>query len=134
MLASPIGGRLIFFQVAQTIIKHPLLVPKAATTTDRLDLMNPTNPYFSNTATELAHNHITCDLFIFTHGDKRTQQYKNLATLSDLAKKSSGSLYYYPEYSPRTLAMKFSNELYHSLTRKMAWEGVFRIRTSAGFT
>ncbi len=29
--------------------------------------------------------------------------------------------------------MKFSNELYHSLTRKTAWEAVFRIRCSAGF-
>jgi hypothetical protein len=29
--------------------------------------------------------------------------------------------------------MKFSNELYHSLTRRMAWEAVFRIRTSTGF-
>jgi hypothetical protein len=54
--------------------------------------------------------------------------------MSELAKKSSGSLYYYPEYSARTLAMKFSNELYHSLTRKMAWEAVFRIRTSVGFS
>ena len=29
--------------------------------------------------------------------------------------------------------MKFTNELYNCLTRKNAWEGVFRIRTSAGF-
>lgn len=53
--------------------------------------------------------------------------------MSDLARRSSGNLYYYPEYNPRTLAMKFSNELYHGLTRKMAWEAVFRIRTSFGF-
>ena len=53
--------------------------------------------------------------------------------MSDLARRSSGNLYYYPEYNPRNLAMKFSNELYHSLTRKMAWEAVFRIRTSFGF-
>jgi hypothetical protein len=30
--------------------------------------------------------------------------------------------------------LKFANELYHSLTRKIAWEGVFRIRISTGFT
>lgn len=29
--------------------------------------------------------------------------------------------------------MKFTNELYNCLTRKNAWEAVFRIRTSAGF-
>lgn len=29
--------------------------------------------------------------------------------------------------------MKFTNELYHCLTRRVAWEGVFRIRLSFGF-
>jgi phage anti-repressor protein len=30
--------------------------------------------------------------------------------------------------------MKFTNELYSSLTQPVAWESVFRIRTSYGFT
>lgn len=30
--------------------------------------------------------------------------------------------------------LKFSNELYHCLIRKVAWEGVFRIRVSFGFS
>jgi protein transport protein SEC24 len=118
-------------------VKHPLLQPKQANTADRLDLMNATNPYFANTASELAHNHITCDLFVFTQGvGTKAQQYKNLATMSDLARRSSGNLYYYPEYSVQgrgCLAMKFSNELYHALSRKTAWEAVFRIRVSTGF-
>jgi hypothetical protein len=29
--------------------------------------------------------------------------------------------------------MTFTNELYHCLTRRQAWESVFRVRTSAGF-
>jgi protein transport protein SEC24 len=137
LMANPIGGRLILFQVAQTIIKHPLLAPKAGNSADRTDLVNATNPYFANTASELAHSQITCDLFIFSHGGSRNQQggaYKNLANLADLAKFSSGSLYYYPEYSARGHGMKFSNELYHCLTRRVAWEAVFRIRTSTGFS
>ena len=73
---------------------------------------------------------MSVDLFILTHGKN---QYKNLQTFADLARKSSGNLYYYQEYSTRTLGLKFSNELYHDLVRKTAWEGVFRIRTSAGF-
>jgi hypothetical protein len=28
LMENPIGGRLILFQVAQTIIKHPLLAPR----------------------------------------------------------------------------------------------------------
>jgi hypothetical protein len=73
---------------------------------------------------------MSCDLFIFTHGKN---QYKNLATFSDLARKSSGNLFYYQEYSARTQGLKFSNELYHNLVRRTAWEGVFRIRVSNGW-
>ena len=46
-----------------------MLTPKTqANTVERLDLINPTNAYFSNTGSELAHSQISCDLFIFTHG------------------------------------------------------------------
>jgi hypothetical protein len=108
-----------------------MLAPKAlANTVERLDLVNSSNPYFSNTGSELAHMQMTCDLFIFTHGKN---QYKNMATFADLARRSSGNLYYYPEYTYRSQGLKFYNELYHSLSRRMAWEGVFRIRTSVGY-
>jgi hypothetical protein len=56
MIANPIGGRLFFFQISQTIIKHPMLAPKTLpNTTERMDLVNSTNPYFANTGSELAH-------------------------------------------------------------------------------
>lgn len=70
-------------------------------------------------------------MFIFTTGKG---QFRNLATFSELAKKSCGNLFFYPEFNVYTQAMKFTNELYNNLTRKNAWEAVFRIRTSAGFT
>lgn len=57
-----------------------------------------------------------------------------MQTFADLARKSSGNLYYYQEFNARTFGLKFSNELYHNLTRRTAWEGVFRIRTSVGFS
>jgi len=130
-IAKDIGGRLVFFQVAQTIIKHPVLQPKTLPmTAERIDLVNSTTTQFADTGRDLAHNQISVDLFIFTHGKN---QYKNLQTFADLARKSSGNLYYYQEYSTRNLGLKFSNELYHDLVRKTAWEGVFRIRMSNGF-
>lgn len=108
-----------------------MLTPKTLpNTVERIDLVNSSNPYFANTGTELAHMHMSCDLYIFTHGKN---QYKNLQTFADLARKSSGNLYYYQEFNARTYGLKFSNELYHNLTRRTAWEGVFRIRTSTGF-
>jgi len=69
MITNAIGGKLIFFQLAQAIIKHPMLAPKTLpNTAERIDLVNSTNQYFANTATELAHMHMSCDLYIFTHG------------------------------------------------------------------
>ena len=42
-------------------------------------------------------------------------------------------MFYYPEYEYNQTGLKFTNELYTSLTRSNAWEAVFRIRTSMGF-
>ena len=42
-------------------------------------------------------------------------------------------MYYYPEFDTQQAGLKFSNDLYHSLTRKHAWEAVFRIRLSHGY-
>lgn len=122
---------MIVFQVAQTIIKSALLAPKTQPqTSDRTDLMKSTSPYFNNIASDLAHKQISVDLFVFSLGKG---MYKNLITLSDLARNSSGNLYFYPEFNPRMHMTKFTNELYHTMTRKMAWESVFRIRLSHGF-
>jgi len=53
--------------------------------------------------------------------------------MSDLARLSNGNLFYYPEYEYYQSGLKFTNELYNSLTRSCAWESVFRVRTSTGF-
>jgi len=53
--------------------------------------------------------------------------------MSDLPRYSNGSLYYYPEYEYYESGLKFTNELYNSLTRSCGWEAVFRVRTSTGF-
>lgn len=70
-------------------------------------------------------------MFDFSWGIKKG--YKNLKTFSDISARSSGNVYHYPEFNPRTNGLKFSNELYHNLSRKLAWEAVFRIRLSHGF-
>ena len=73
---------------------------------------------------------MSVDLFVFTIGKG---VFKNLQTMSDLARFSSGNLYYYPEYEYYQAGLKFTKELYNSLTRTCAWEAVFRVRTSTGF-
>ena len=86
--------------------------------------------FFQNTASELAHSQVSVDLFVFTIGKG---VYKNLQTMADLARYSNGNLFYYPEYEYYESGLKFTNELYNSLTRSCAWEAVFRVRTSTGF-
>ena len=78
----------------------------------------------------MAHLQVSVDLFVFTVGKG---VYKNLQTMSDLARFSNGSLFYYPDYEYYQGGLRFTNELYNALTRDTAWESVFRIRTSAGF-
>lgn len=133
-IIKQIGGKMTFFQVSQMILRHPKLQPPAnqgEKKGERLDLWHSTNNYFKNTGTELAHGQVSFDLFDFSWGIKKG--YKNLKTFSDISARASGNVYYYPEFNPRTNGLKFSNELYHNITRKLAWEAVFRIRLSHGF-
>lgn len=118
------------------VLRHPKLQQTAPNKNqkpgaERTDLFQSANAFFKNTGVELAHGQISFDLFTFSHGKKA---YKNLKTFSDIPCHSNGNLYYYPEFNARTQGLKFSNELYHNLTRKIAWESVFRIRLSSGFT
>ena len=62
-----------------------------------MDLWSSTNNFFKNTGVELAHSQISFDLFSFGWGAKNV--YKNLKTFSDIPERSSGNLYYYPEFN-----------------------------------
>lgn len=121
---------MLLFQVSVAIQKMPELQPKQGAEQNIGDKFGQSNLFFQNTASELAHSQVSVDLFVFTTG-KGT--YKNLQTMADLARYSNGNLFYYPEFEYYETGLKFSNELYNSLTRSCAWEAVFRIRTSTGF-
>ena len=43
--------------------------------------------------------------------------YKNLQTMSDLARFSNGNLFYYSDFEYYQSGLRFTNELYNSLTR-----------------
>ena len=78
----------------------------------------------------MAHSQISCEIYLFTQGKN---QYKNLQTFSDLARYSSGNLYHYADFNARSHSTKFQHELWTNLTRKLAWEAVFRVRLSHGY-
>lgn len=72
-----------------------MLTVKASSPQDMQAKFGSSNNYFLNTGSELAHTQISVDLFVFTTGK---QQFKNLQTFADLARNSSGNLYFYPEF------------------------------------
>jgi hypothetical protein len=53
-------------------------------------------------------------------------------TLGQLVRKSGG-LWFYQEFDVYQHAMKFTNDLYHCITRLKAWDASFKVRTSLGF-
>ena len=97
-----IGGKMQFFQVSHMILRHPKLQPPAGKDppkqgAERMDLWSSSNGFFKNTGVELAHSQISFDLFSFGWGSKNV--YKNLKTFSDIPERSSGNMYYYPEFN-----------------------------------
>lgn len=59
-IIKQIGGKMVFFQVSQMILRHPKLQPANQANppkqgTERLDLQQSSNTFFKNTGTELAH-------------------------------------------------------------------------------
>lgn len=92
--------------------------------------MLSSNVILRDLAMKMAHCFISIDLFVLSTG---LECFRNLQTMADLAKFSSGNLFYYPNYEYYKLGLRFTNELYSCLTRECAWEAVFRLRTSPGF-
>ena len=60
------------------------------------------------------------------------QSYMDLATLGQLTKHTTGTVYHYPNFSDVTMGEKLSRDLQHSLTREQGWEAVMRVRVSRG--
>lgn len=129
-IAQHIGGRIFLFQASQNVTALPELALKPEAAKETHAKFSSSNMYYAKKASELAHCQVSVDLFVFT---QQKNQFRNLQTLSDIARLSNGSLFFYPEFNYYTTGMKFSNELYTVLTRQNAWEAVFRIRTSTGF-
>ena len=88
----------MLFQVSHAAIRSPYLAlqPESKDKENANDKFGSTNPFFANTASVFAHWQINVDLFVFSHGKG---QFKNVQTFSELAKKSNGNFFFYPEYN-----------------------------------
>lgn len=86
----------MLFQAGPKAAQHPQLLTKATDKVDAMSKFGPSSTYFANTASQLAHQQISVDMFIFSLGKG---QFKNLATFGELSQKSSGTLHFYPEFN-----------------------------------
>ncbi|VDM38366.1 unnamed protein product [Toxocara canis] len=131
-LIEEIGGRIT---VLQTVL--PNVGPGALTSREdpnqraSSDVQNlgPATDFYKSLALECTGHQIAVDLFLLnTH-------YADLATLSEVAKFSSGCVHHYSGYHINrndVQVKRFQKQLNRYLTRKIGFEAVLRIRCTRG--
>ncbi|CAI4228469.1 unnamed protein product [Auanema sp. JU1783] len=131
-LIADIGGRISLFQATL-----PSNGPGALTSREdpnqraapEVQNLGPANDFYKRVSLECTGHQIALDLFMFN------SQYSDIATLSEVAKFSTGCVYYFPNYhclNDTVQVKRFEKILSRYLTRKIGFEAVLRIRCSRG--
>ena len=97
-------------------------------------LLNPVSDFYKRLALECSEHQVAVDLFSLS------PSYSDLATVSQVAKVSGGSVFYYgsaaaniSNFQTRVLA-RFEADLCHYLTRNIGLEAVLRLRCTRGLS
>ena len=85
--------------------------------------VNPVDTYYHAKASEFVSAGVTVDLFL------SATRFCSLYSISDLAKYTSGKVFFYPEMSS-SQSLKFRYELWTHITQDTVWETKFRLRVS----
>eukprot|EP00359_Climacostomum_virens_P002038 CAMPEP_0204900628 /NCGR_PEP_ID=MMETSP1397-20131031/2588_1 /ASSEMBLY_ACC=CAM_ASM_000891 /TAXON_ID=49980 /ORGANISM="Climacostomum Climacostomum virens, Strain Stock W-24" /LENGTH=674 /DNA_ID=CAMNT_0052068811 /DNA_START=125 /DNA_END=2149 /DNA_ORIENTATION=+ len=87
-------------------------------------VLAPFLQFYRDMIHEMAKNEISCDLFMCA------SEYANLSALSELARYSGGTVFFYPDFMAHRHFEKLRNELWKCMTATTIWEGAMRVRTS----
>ncbi|KAL0025356.1 hypothetical protein WJX79_010862 [Trebouxia sp. C0005] len=132
LMMEAIGGKLLLFQTSVPNVGVGKITQRDNPTLYNTDsehrLRVPEDIFFKKFAAEASKAQISIDVFSFS------QQFTDLASLSALAKYTTGGVYCYPGYDPARDALKLQTEITHNLTRQTGWEGVMRVRCSKGLS
>lgn len=90
-------------------------------------ILNPVLPFYREMVKEMGRNEISIDLFL------AASEYSNISAISELAKYSGGSLFFYPDFVAYKQSEKLRNEVWKSLTACTIWEGAIKVRTNPGW-
>lgn len=129
-----IGGKMQVFSCTRPTIGEAKLKnreggPKGKDGGDKgggAGLLQPDCDFYKNMAVECSKQQVCVD--IWSCGGA----YTDLATIGQLARHTTGSVYHYPGFSDVTQGEKFSRDLQRSLTCEQGWEAVMRVRVSRG--
>jgi len=89
-------------------------------------MLQPTSDFYKNLAVDCSKQQVCIDVW------SCAANYSDLATLGQLAKHTTGTVYHYPLFSDVTMGERLSRDLQHNLTREQGWEAVMRVRVSRG--
>lgn len=115
LLLSTSGGKLLLFLGESN--------PQDALQYSTETMVNSQTNYYQQKAFELANCCVAVDLFV------AASRYCCLYALGDLAKYTSGKVYFYPEMK-QSQSVKLRTELWTELTQETVWEAKFRLRVS----
>ena len=104
-----VGGKLCLFQSSLPTLGEGTLPnrdnPRAAGSDKEHNLLNPEDQWYKDNAIDFSRLQVAVDTFLFSG------QYTDLATISVLSKYTSGSCYYYPQFSIARDGQRFEKEL-----------------------
>ena len=132
-LMQHIGGKLSVFSATRPTVGDAKLkargegaAAKAAADGKGPNLMQPDCDFYKNLAVDGSKQQVCIDVW------SCAGSYTDLATIGQLAKHTSGSVYHYPRFSDQVAGERLSRDLQHNLTRAQGWEAVMRVRVSRG--
>lgn len=76
---------------------------------------------------DAASNGVSFDSYFFPTA------YIDVATIGSLTSMTCGDMYLYKQFDASKQGKKFTNDLHRTLSRKLAYDGLFRVRVSTGF-
>ncbi|CAF0708645.1 unnamed protein product [Brachionus calyciflorus] len=89
-------------------------------------LLSPQNDYYAQLGKKCVENGCSVDLFLMPN------QYCDLATLSDLTRKTSGQIYKYDFFMADSHGERLCEDLKFAIESTVAFDAVMKVRTSTG--
>jgi protein transport protein SEC24 len=125
-----IGGKMSVFQSVLPNLGDGALKPREQAnlmgTPAEIKLLLPDNTWYKDTAVEFSRAQISVDLYLFP------RSYMDVATLAELPKLTSGSLFSHVAFDAARDGARLAAQLTQCLCQETAWEAVMRIRCTKG--